>query len=529
MPNINEQILDLLLKRDLLLQRVSNNLNKQIANEYIKIINNAIEAFNKQEISIINMNKIIKEISQRFEFDYDTIAYEQFKELGIAEASYIPNGINTLVDVDIVNKVLPEPLIEKVIKASFLDKGLLLKDAFSSFDDNLKNVMINEIRNGVLVGATNAEMVKNMKPFFNSMLANNLDALVKTSVSTVVNDVRIQTYKENESIFSGYQHHSVLDFRTTFICAERDGKKWTLEYKPIDHKLPFKNVPIHFRCRSVLLPITKTYKELGLDIGEIPEGTRASMNGQVPESTTFAKWFEGQSKANQEKYLGVERYNLYKEGKINFSDLVNQRGQTVAIKDLNKLSDVVEEVKDNRTLFSSAKISKNRDDDTYMALDTWTGGEDYHIKQAFRENIINDDERLNEIFSKSQIKEIKDFNNIFETYQPDRFESAYRGLHFDVGDDTINKFTSLKVGDIIEDKAPSSWSKNQSIAREFAGGDEEGYNGVLYKLKNAKGYDIEKYSEYSEEEEILMLPKKIRITKVIQEGSKTIFETEEIE
>jgi len=338
MENLNTQILDLLLKRDLLLNRVSNGLNKQIANEYIKIVNNALDSFNKQEISIINMNKIIKEISKRFEFDYDSIAYEQFKELGIAEATYIPQSINALVGVDIVNKVLPEPLIEKVINASFLDKGLLLKDAFAKFDDNLKNVMINEIRNGVLIGATNQQMIKNMKPLFNSMTANNLDSLVKTSVATVVNDVRMQVYRENESIFSGYQHLSVLDNRTTFICMTRDNLRWSMDYKPIGHKLPFKNPPLHYSCRSILLPITKSYKELGLDIEEIPPSTRSSMDGLVPENISFTKWFDTKSKSFQEKYLGESRYKLYKEGKITLSQLVNQQGRKLTIKELLKLS-----------------------------------------------------------------------------------------------------------------------------------------------------------------------------------------------
>lgn len=339
--NINSQILDILLKRDLLLQRVSNGLSKEIANEYIKIINNAIESFNKYDISIINMNKVIKEISQRFEFDYPTIAYEQFKELGIAEASYIPNGINVLVGVDIVNKVLPEPLIEKVIKASYLDKGLLLKDAFSAFDDNLKNVMINEIRNGVLVGATNQQMISNIKPLFNSMVANNLDSLVKTSVSTVVNDVRMATYKDNEDIFKGYQHHATLDSRTRLEHALRDGATWDLNYKGTNDKgkkFVFKNTPLGWRCRCIILPITKSYKELGLDIGEIPEGTRSSMNGQVPESTTFTKWFDKLDSKSQEQYLGKGRYELYQSGKINFSDLVNQRGRVLSIKELEALA-----------------------------------------------------------------------------------------------------------------------------------------------------------------------------------------------
>lgn len=341
MENINTKILDLLLKRDLLITRVSNGLNKEVAAEYINIINNALQSFNNQEISIINMNKIIKEISQRFNFDYDTIAYEKFKELGIVEAAYIPSGINALVGVDIVSKVLPDPLIEKVIKASFLDKGLLLKDAFAKFDDNLKNVMINEIRNGVLIGATNAQMASNMKPLFNSMVSNNLDSLVKTSVSTVVNDIRMQTYKENESIFSGYEYFATMDGRVRIEHALRDSATYDLDYKGTNEKgkkFPFKNTPLGYRCRCIILPITKSYRELGLNIDEISPSTRASMDGQIAENASFTKWFKTKDKAFQEKYLGVKRFELFEAGKITLSQLVNQQGRTLTIKELNNLS-----------------------------------------------------------------------------------------------------------------------------------------------------------------------------------------------
>ena len=167
---------------------------------------------------------------------------------------------------------------------------------------------------------------------------NRIDALVKTAVSTVVNNTRLETYKENESIFKGYQHQSVIDFRTTFICAERDNKQWDLELKPIGHKLPFKQTPLHYKCRSIILPLTKSYRELGLDIDEIPIGTRSSLNGYVPANTSFSQWFDKQSKANQEKYLGKGRYQLYKDGKITLSDLVSQKGSILTIEELRKLS-----------------------------------------------------------------------------------------------------------------------------------------------------------------------------------------------
>ena len=56
--NINDEILDLLLKRDLLLQRVGNGLSKEIASQYIKMIDEAINSLGKVDVSMININKI---------------------------------------------------------------------------------------------------------------------------------------------------------------------------------------------------------------------------------------------------------------------------------------------------------------------------------------------------------------------------------------------------------------------------------------------------------------------------------------
>ena len=92
--------------------------------------------------------------------------------------------------------------------------------------------------------------------------------------------------------------------------------------------------PLHFRCRSILLPITKTFRELGLDIDEIPSGTRSSIDGRVSSDTTFEQWFEGKPATFQESYLGIQRYKLFKDGVINFSDLVNQNGKTLTVKQL---------------------------------------------------------------------------------------------------------------------------------------------------------------------------------------------------
>ena len=335
--NTNDEILDLLLKRDLLLQRVSNGLSKEVASQYIKMIDEAINSLGRVDISLINMNKIIKEINSNIGLDYASVE-DNFNEIAITEASFIPKAINGIVAVDIMNKTLPDSLVNKIVKNSYLSDGLTIKQGFEKLDTRLQETFQNQIRLGVLNGDTTQTIIKNLKPYMTDFKDNRIEALVKTAVSTVVNNTRMETYKQNESIFSGYQHHSVIDNRTTFICAERDTKRWNLDLKPIGHKLPFKQVPVHWKCRSIMLPITKSYRELGLDIDEIPIGTRSSLNGQIPADTSFTKWFEKQSADFKENYLGKGRYELYKDNKITLSDLVNQQGRTLTIKELRKLS-----------------------------------------------------------------------------------------------------------------------------------------------------------------------------------------------
>lgn len=337
--NTNEEILDLLLKRDLLLQRVSNGLSKEIASQYIKMIDEAINSLGRVDISLINMNKIIKEINSNIGLDYASVE-DNFNEVAITEASFIPKAINGIVAVDIINKTLPDSLVNKIVKNSILSDGYTIKEGFEKLDTRLQETFQNQIRLGVLNGDTTQTIIKNLKPYMTDFKDNRIEALVKTAVSTVVNNTRMETYKENEEIFKGYQHQSVLDSRTTFICAERDNKEWDLELKPIGHKLPFKQVPIHYMCRSIILPLTKSYRELGLDIDEIPIGTRSSLNGYVPANTSFSQWFDKQSADFKENYLGKGRYQLYKDGKITLSDLVNQKGQTLSLKELKGVSNV---------------------------------------------------------------------------------------------------------------------------------------------------------------------------------------------
>ena len=71
-------------------------------------------------------------------------------------------------------------------------------------------------------------------------------------------------------VISGIRFVCSLDERTCLTCLELDGS----ETPP--------RLPIHKGCRCITVPITKTYRQLGLDMDEISSGTRSSAIGQVP-------------------------------------------------------------------------------------------------------------------------------------------------------------------------------------------------------------------------------------------------------
>ena len=101
-------------------------------------------------------------------------------------------------------------------------------------------------------------------------------------------------------------------------------------------KYPFRYTPYGWNCRCQIVPVLKSWKELGIDEEEVPVGTRSSLDGYVSQDMTFDKWLKTKSSEFQKEYLGAGRYELYSKGKITLSDLINQKGRYLSIKELKE-------------------------------------------------------------------------------------------------------------------------------------------------------------------------------------------------
>jgi len=190
------------------------------------------------------------------------------------------------------------------------------------------------IRQGILQGSDYGKLINPVNELLDLKAKRDAFGLVHTSIQTVANDARMAVFEANSDVIRCLVHLSVLDGHTCRQqCIPRSGKKWTvIEKKPIaPNKFPFKQAPLHVKCRcltsaqSIYTPKEST-----------PGFERASSIGPVDAKITFDEYLKRVPPAQVEEMLGKGRYQLWKDGKITTSQLLDQTGRELTLKQLNE-------------------------------------------------------------------------------------------------------------------------------------------------------------------------------------------------
>lgn len=202
-----------------------------------------------------------------------------------------------------------------------------------------------EVRQGVANGETTQRIVQRIigkrgEPGIMDVARRNATALVNTQVATITSDARMESYAANSDIIKGFRRLTALDGHVCVLCAaygdQTDG--WSLEGKPLGKtSLPYRSGPFHFNDRCVEVPITKSFKELGIDLPDLAPSTRASSAGQVDAKTTFSDFLERQGRAFQDEVLGKGRADLWRAGRLTLRDLVSGTGRPLTLDQLRAL------------------------------------------------------------------------------------------------------------------------------------------------------------------------------------------------
>jgi len=216
--------------------------------------------------------------------------------------------------------------------------GRLLGDWVGrSFSTALQTQMESEILTGYLKGEGIQKLTRRFRDAF-GIVKKDAETLTRTWIAEVNNDAAHKVYKANQDIITGEEWCATLEVNTKsgrgtcLQCAGLDGRVYPVND---DHIRP----PLHNNCRCFLIPRTKSYRDLGLDIDELKEVARpytikhgGKIGGGGNYDGTFEDWIFTQPKKYQLEVLGPNRLRLINEGKIKFQDLVDENGNVVLLK-----------------------------------------------------------------------------------------------------------------------------------------------------------------------------------------------------
>lgn len=263
---------------------------------------------------------------------HDSLA-DELHEFAIAEAGFQKAALEASLIVEVATK-LPSPARLKAIVEEVPFEGRLLKSWTDGMEQGRMDRVTQAIRDGLTQSETTDQIVRRIRGTKAARYEDGIlqisrrsaQSVAHTAVSHVSNVTAQETWKANSSVVKGWQFLATLDSRTTPTCGGLDGKVFPIGEGPIP--------PRHIRCRSISVAVTKSFREMGIDMDELDKTGRASMDGQVPGSTRFADWLNSKGTATQDKVLGKTRAELFRSGKLDLDQFIRADGTLLTLDDL---------------------------------------------------------------------------------------------------------------------------------------------------------------------------------------------------
>ena len=349
MPSANEDLRDRLLAHQVgirrlataevakvlrLLSRGERELRAELARRVATF--NMLPGEVETPIGIIRLETMLDDL-QRIRLDYlrslhktlamdlDEIArYEQGFTAGIVRQS-IPAAIAldmTLASDDLIRAIVrSRPFQGRILREHF--------ERLAAKSGTAAKAMREAVEEGLLTGRPLMGIVRKVNATALGLERRAVTAIVHTAVHHVTGHMRDEVARLNQDIVEAQQWVATLDLKTTEMCIARDGHLYHPEtHEPLDGGPPWDAGPgrLHWNCRSDSNYILPSWKDMGIDAKELTGSMRASMNGQVPASTTAEQWLSGRSAAEVDRVFGRQKGAMWRSGAISTEDLLSADG-----------------------------------------------------------------------------------------------------------------------------------------------------------------------------------------------------------
>lgn len=290
--------------------------------------------------------------------------------VGVMEAQLVVPAITTLRTVPTNRPIDGRFLKEWSAKLRADDAALIMKAVQSGLEQGLS---LDEIVNGLR--GTEEQGFRDGLLWSSRRHATDV---VRTAANFVANTAREAVFQANTDLIQGLRWTSVLDGRTTLVCATRDGRVAVLGEDRLPDDVPrleppSLRPPAHINCRSIMVAYisyigivgerpfvtsTLTGREKRIEFRDLARekagrawesmsrsaraaAVAAARNqwgieniGRLPAKTTFLEFFSRQSAKFQTEYLGRVRYRLYTQGTLGLDDMVDASGKEYTLDQL---------------------------------------------------------------------------------------------------------------------------------------------------------------------------------------------------
>jgi hypothetical protein len=358
MPSVNEYLRDEAISRAVDLAQYSNGsvrrmlalLNRTDA-DLMRALQDALEKLPPESFTVDRLDALLQSVRWLNAQAYQQVGQaltEELRKLTEVEATYQFELFSRAIPPQVVASVGIAQVEAAQVYAAAMSRpfsGRLLREWSQSLEADRAARIRDAVRIGYVEQQPIPEIVRRLRGtrargYADGLMEaprRHLEAIVRTAVSHTASTVRDSFFDRNSDLIKAVQWSSTIDLRTTEICRLRDGLKFTPDtHKPIGHSYPWGSGPgrAHWNCRSSAVPVTKSWRELGIDADDATDAERASMDGAVPAATTYLDWLAKQSAGRQDQVLGPERAKLYRVGKLGLRDMYDHKGRWLTLDEL---------------------------------------------------------------------------------------------------------------------------------------------------------------------------------------------------
>lgn len=218
-----------------------------------------------------------------------------------SESLAVAMAVNAPYLLEFSTAKVPTETLDYLVNGKRNIMGYEFAELFKLTADNHARALRVTLASGVAQGMPPSKIIKELNIKNESLTNHQLYANVFTTIKDAREITTYSTYKqlENLGVIRGYKFNATMDSRTSEKCRDLDNKTWMTN---ID-KVPSRP-PLHFLCRSKLLPITTN---------EYKTGKRASMDGEIADMS-YGEWFATKDDDFKLMTLGRTKFDAYKKG-----------------------------------------------------------------------------------------------------------------------------------------------------------------------------------------------------------------------